>query len=139
MNRTYWRIIYLAVGAASLLFFSWTGQYLHATYPDKRSMEMGFRVMLRSRHLFILLVSLLEIGIGIYIRPTSRLMFRYVQSLSTGLLLIAHGLFIWAFFYEVDTHTIPQTPVVYWATYSLLTSSLLHSSVLFDRQPLSAC
>ena len=134
MNRNYLRILYLTVGIASVLFFAWTGDYLRTTYPDKVSMDMGFRVMLRSRHIFILLVSLLEIGMGIYIQPAKRRMYQIVQGLATGLLLVAHGLFIWAFFYEVSTKTIPQTPILHWATYCVLASIIVHGITLFDRQ-----
>lgn len=133
MNRNILRIAYLTIGMASLLFFAWTGHYLRTTYPDKQGMDTGFRIMLRSRHIFILLVSLLEVGIGTYIQPAERVFFRKLQSLATALLLLAHGLFIWAFFYEVSPRFVPDTPIVHGATYLVLASLVLHSLILFDR------
>lgn len=94
---------------------------------------MGVRVMLRSRHIFILLISLLDINIGLYVRPSGRTIIQIGQGLATFFLLMAHGLFIWAFFYEVSTETIPRTPVLHWATYCALAGVAVHGLVLFDR------
>jgi hypothetical protein len=128
----YLKVIYLFAGTASLLFFVWTGQYLNATYPTKEDMDMAYRVMLRSRHIFLLLVSLLEIGMGVYISSADRKVFILIQYAATLSLLTAHILFIYAFFYEVDVQYIPKTPVLHNATYLALFSIILHVSVSLE-------
>ncbi len=108
------------------IFFTWTGKYLQQYYPDKQNLEKGFRVMLRSRHIFLLLISLLEIGIGVYIQQSRNRVFLFIQCLATLLLVLAHILFSYAFFYEVDLIHVPQTPAVHYATYLTLASVILH-------------
>lgn len=127
------KIVYLTTGFALLLFFVWTGRYLRTTYPDKSQMELGFRVMLRSRHIFLLLMSFVQLGIGVYIRPAFAKILQYVQYVATLLLLIADALFIYSFFYEVDVTTIPQTPFMHQATYISLFAMVLHALVILDK------
>ncbi|GAB3992590.1 hypothetical protein GCM10028807_25790 [Spirosoma daeguense] len=126
LSRNLFRILYLTIGIGSILFFIWTGRYLRSTYPDKQTMDMGLRVMLRSRHIFILLVSLIEVGIGVYIEKATTSISLFIQWLATIGLFMAHGLFIYAFFYEVDPVYIPQTPIMHVATYLILGSLSLH-------------
>lgn len=127
------KVVYLTIGFALLLFFAWTGRYLRTTYPDKSQMEPAFRVMLRSRHIFLLLMSFVQIGIGVYIQLAYDKILRYAQYAATLLLLTANGLFIYSFFYEVDVTMVPRTPLVHQATYLSLAAIVLHSLVIFDR------
>ncbi len=126
IKNNYFSVFYLALGLLSLFFFTWTGKYLQQYYPDKQNLEKGFRVMLRSRHIFLLLISLLEIGIGVYIQQSRNRVFLFIQCLATFLLVLAHMLFSYAFFYEVDLIHVPQTPAVHYATYLTLASVILH-------------
>lgn len=126
------KIIYLTAGSAMLIFFLWTGRYLRTTYPDKSQMDMGFRVMLRSRHIFLLLMSFVQLGIGVYIQPAFNRILRFAQYGATLLLLLADYLFVYSFFFEVDVKTIPQTPLLHQATYISLAAVLLHVLVIFD-------
>ena len=134
IKKNYFSTIYLFIGLSSVFFFTWTGKYLRTFYPDKQNLEMGFRVMLRSRHIFILLVSLLEIGIGVYIHQCSRKIYLSIQWLATVLLFVAHLLFIYAFFYEVEIVNIPKTPILHYATYIALASLILHILTKFESK-----
>lgn len=126
LKLNYLATYYLGLGISSLLFFAWTGSYLSNTYPSKNSLDQTFRVMLRSRHIFILMVSLIEIGIGAYIKTSKGKLFLGIQLVASLLLTLAHMGFIYAFFYEVDTHYIPKTPIVHFACYLSLASLILH-------------
>jgi hypothetical protein len=134
LRRNYLKIVYLAVGLASLVFFAWTGRYLLAAYPQKEELEMGFRVMLRSRHIFLLLMALAEIGIGVYIRTSRKKFFLAFQLAATALIIAAHSLFIAGFFYEVAVETIPSTPLIHWATYLALGGVALHLVTIFEKK-----
>ena len=134
IKKNYFSTLYLFIGLLSLLFFTWTGKYLRCTYPDKHNLEMGFRVMLRSRHIFILLVSLIEMGIGVYIQQSTKMLYLSIQWLATILLVVAHILFIYAFFYEVEIIHIPKTPILHYATYFVLTSLILHLFTKFESK-----
>ena len=95
---------------------------------------MAFRVMLRSRHIFILLVSLIEIGIGVYIQQSTKMLYLSIQWLATILLVVAHALFIFAFFYEVEIIHIPKTPILHYAAYFALASLILHLFTKFESK-----
>lgn len=132
--ENYFSVLYLVFGFLGLFFFIWSGKYLRLTYPDKQNLELGFRVMMRSRHIFILRISLIEIGIGVYIQQSKKLVFVGIQWLATIFLAIAHSLFIYAFFKEVEIINIPKTPLLHYATYCVLASILLHVLTKFDRK-----
>ncbi|MEZ5429356.1 MAG: hypothetical protein R2747_24115 [Pyrinomonadaceae bacterium] len=134
MNRNYLKIFYLLAGIGGFLFFTWTGRYLLFSYPDKESLDMGFRVMLRSRHIFLLLFSLLEIGIGVYIRPAGGMILQGVQILATLLIISAHASFAYGFFYETAVETIPQTPVIHQAAYLAVAGIFLHLLTVFEKK-----
>ena len=134
MKRNYLKIFYLAVGLSSLVFFAWTGRYLLSAYPQKEELDTGFRVMLRSRHIFLLLISLAEIGIGVYIQTSRKFLFLAVQITATAFIIGAHALFIAGFFYEVAVETIPSTPLIHWATYLALGGSALHLLTVFEKK-----
>jgi magnesium-transporting ATPase (P-type) len=134
IKENYFSTLYLFIGLLSLFFFTWTGKYLGRNYPDKHNLEMAFRVMLRSRHIFILLVSLIEIAIGVYIQQSSKMLYLSIQWLATMLLVVAHALFIYAFFYEVEIIHIPKTPILHYATYFVLASLILHLLTKFESK-----
>src|SRR3712207_9021097 len=60
------RTLHLAVGAAVLVAFLLTGQYMD--YLDVRSGSLGetTRVMFRSRHIYVLLAGLVNLAVGAY-------------------------------------------------------------------------
>jgi hypothetical protein len=134
VNRNYLKILYLFLGIGGFIFFAWTGRYLRFSYPDKDDLDMGFRVMLRSRHIFLLHFSLLEIGIGVYIRQSAKRVFLIIQSLATVLLITAHALFVYGFFYETAVETIPATPVIHQAAYLAVAGIVLHLLTVFEKK-----
>ncbi len=127
-------IFYLFIGISGLLFFIWTGQYLLKKFPEKQQLDLSFRVMQRSRHIFLLLISLIEIGIGIYIQPVNRFFFILIQRIATSLMVCAHILFIYAFFYEIEVKWIPETPILHYATYLVLASLSIHFLTKFSTK-----
>ncbi|CAM3824959.1 hypothetical protein AQAU111925_07485 [Aquirufa aurantiipilula] len=122
ITENYFSFFYLLIGLSSLYFFTWTGKYLNTIYPDKHNLDTRFRVMLRSRHIFILLISLIEIGIGVYIQPCRTKFFLFLQWLTLLLIITSHLLFIYAFFFEVEIIHVPKTPILHYATYIVLAS-----------------
>jgi hypothetical protein len=58
--------------------------------------------------------------------------FILIQYMATFLLVAAHILFIYAFFYEVEVQHIPNTPILHYATYLALFSIILHVSVSLE-------
>lgn len=120
------KILYLSTGILTVLIFIATGQYLKHKFPNKEGMDLAFRVMQRSRHIFILLSGLVLAGIGTYFQSAKAQLFIIVQYIAFAILIIANVLFIYAFFYEVETHFIPKTPVLHYAAYLILAGVVLN-------------
>ena len=94
------RLVHLFVGAAVLLAFLLTGQYMD--YLEVRTGRLGetARVMFRSRHIYILLAGLVNLGVGAYFHYRERGWPRRVQLAGSALLLAAPALLLAAFFTE---------------------------------------
>ena len=60
----------------------------------------GLRMLYRTRHIFILLAGLLNLGIAAYVTFHPHLWRRILQATGSGLIVIASSLFVAAFFYE---------------------------------------
>lgn len=72
-------------------------------FHDPRVREMtdeGTRMMFRSRHIYILLAGLINLGVGVYFTDWRERWRRILQLAGSGFLLIAPLLMIGAFFYE---------------------------------------
>jgi hypothetical protein len=94
------KLLHLFVGAFVLVAFLLTGQYMD--YLDVRSGAMGetARVMFRSRHIYLLLAGLVNLGVGSYFVYRVRGWRRSLQLAGSALVLVAPGLMLAAFFTE---------------------------------------
>ncbi len=94
------RTLHLSAGAAVLVAFLLTGQYMD--YLDVRSGALGeaTRMMFRSRHIYVLLAGLLNLGVGayfVYREPGWR---RTAQLTGSVLVLVSPLMLLAAFFTE---------------------------------------
>lgn len=92
------------IGILVAIIFLLTGQYLDFYYPHMEGVSDGMRMLFRSRHIYILLAGLLNIGIGTYFSYQSKRWRKVLQLSGSVLLLLAPFLLIVAFFSE------PQLP-----------------------------
>ena len=92
--------LHLLVGAAALLAFLLTGQYMD--YLDVRSGAHGetARVMFRSRHIYLLMAGLVNLGVGAYFVRRGRGWRGGLQSAGSALVLLAPVLMLAAFLTE---------------------------------------
>ena len=92
--------LHLLVGAFVLVAFLLTGQYMD--YLDVRSGALGeaARVMFRSRHIYLLLAGLVNLGLGSYFADRGRGWRRSLQLTGSALVLVAPALMLAAFFTE---------------------------------------
>ena len=118
--------LHLWFGAFVLFVFLLSGQYMD--YLDVRSGAHGetARVMFRSRHIYLLLAGLVNMGLGAYFVYRERGWRRSMQLLGSALVLLAPVLMLAAFFSEpgepgLKRHfTLP-------AVLSLAAGTLLHA------------
>src|ERR1051325_4359635 len=92
--------LHLWVGAVVLLAFLLSGQYMD--YLNVRTGVLGetARAMFRSRHIYLLLAGLVNLGLGAYFSYRGRGWRRGFQILGSALVVVAPALMLAAFFTE---------------------------------------
>ncbi len=96
------RKLHLTVGLIGVVGFLLTGVYLRRHTPPMDELEPLTRLLLRSRHVYLLLSSLLNLGVGSYFVWSASLSRRAAQSVGSALILVAPCLVTAAFFLEAD-------------------------------------
>jgi hypothetical protein len=105
--------------------FLLTGQYMDKYYNHMDGVPDGTRLLYRTRHIFILLAGLVNLGIAAYFIFRPQLGRKILQLLGSALILIASLLFIAAFFYEPGLSNL-HTPLSHWGTYTITAGIFLH-------------
>ncbi len=93
-------IVHLVVGAAAFIAFVVTGKFMRIDFPDKGSIPPELRMLMRSRHIYILFSGLIHLVLGIYLQIGPQTWRRSLQYLGSLLLVISSGLLLWAFIVE---------------------------------------
>ena len=92
--------IHLIIGVVVFVIFLTTGKLMRVDFPDKDAIPQDLRLLMRSRHIYILFSALVHLCLGLYlqIRPqTWRRIFQYAGS---TVLIASSTLLVWAFFAE---------------------------------------
>ena len=120
--KTLHRIFGLLVIIAFLL----TGQFMDFQHPPVRELtDEGARMMFRSRHIYILLAGLLNLGIGVYFVYWKERWRKILQLTGSGLMIVATLMLIGAFFYEPPMKGLPR-PLTLPAIVALLVGVFFH-------------
>lgn len=69
-------------------------------FPDKEIIPQDLRLLMRSRHIYILLSSLIHIVLGVYVQIHAEIWRKVLQIFGSVLLISGSVLFVWAFIYE---------------------------------------
>jgi hypothetical protein len=117
--------LHLIFGLFLLVAFLLTGQYMNTYWNHMVGVPDGMRMLYRTRHIFILLAGLLNLGIGIYFNYGQQLWRKALQWLGSALIVTASLLFITAFFYEPKLENL-YTPLSHWATYAIVAGTFCH-------------
>jgi hypothetical protein len=117
--------LHLIFGLVVLVAFVLTGQYMDIYHRHLEGMADGPRMLYRSRHIFILLASLLNLGLGAYVAPRLERRRRALQWLGSVLITAATVLFVAGFFYEPGLEGL-ETPLSQRGAYAILAGTLLH-------------
>lgn len=119
------KLLHQTTGLLAVVVFLLTGQYLEIYYPDMDAVNDGMRMLFRSRHIYILLAGLVNLGIGTYFSYRRERWRRALQLTGSLLLLLAPFLLIAAFFYEPRLANL-QRMFTLPAIVCLLAGTLLH-------------
>ena len=116
---------HLIFGLLAVFAFLLTGKYMDHYLGHLRGMPDGPRMLYRTRHIFILLAGLLNLGIGTYFRPRELQERRIMQMLGSVFIVMATVLFVVGFFYE-PKFTDLETPLSHWGMYAIFAGTFLH-------------
>jgi len=116
---------HLFFGLAVVVIFLLTGQFMDRYHNHLVGMDVGPRMLYRTRHIFILLAGLLNVGIGSYFTARITAWQRALQMAGSVLIVMATVLFIVAFFYEPKLANL-YTPLSHKGMYAILTGTFLH-------------
>ena len=117
--------LHLIFGIVLFIVFTVTGKFMRVDFPDKEIIPQDFRMLMRSRHIYILLSSLINLVLGVYLQIHAETWRRIVQLCGSLLLFAAGALFVWAFVYETYT-TRHYSDISRYALYVSLWGTGLH-------------
>lgn len=120
---------HLLFGIIVFVVFLITGQFMDGSFPDKEAVSPEFRLLMRSRHIYILLSSFVHIILGLYLQISPQNWRKYLQISGSVFLTLGTVLLIYAFFYE--TYTTKQfSEASRFGLYTTLAGTAFH---LFSR------
>jgi hypothetical protein len=91
---------HLIFGLLLFVVFLVTGQFMRADFPDKEAIDQTLRILMRSRHIYILFSALMHIGLGVYLRPGCDKWQRIMQNAGSAILIVSSVLLVAAFISE---------------------------------------
>lgn len=126
--------VHLIFGVLVVIAFLLTGQYMDKHFHHLRGMADGPRLLYRTRHIFILLSGLVNLGIGAYFSYRGEVWQRAIQILGSLFILTASFLFAIGFFYEPNRGDL-RTPWSHYGMYAITAGAILHviSGMRSDR------
>lgn len=117
--------LHLIFGLVTFVVFLITGRMMRWDFPDKEIISQEFRLLMRSRHIYILFAALMNILLGVYLRISDNARRRYVQIFASALLFAGALLMIFAFFYETYT-TQRFSEISRFGLYASLAGTIFH-------------
>ncbi len=97
---------HLIFGLVLFVVFTQTGEYMRADFPDKEAISQELRILMRSRHIYILFSALIHLTLGVYFQLRIPIWRRAFQIGGSTILVISSGLLFSAF--VVETYTYQQ-------------------------------
>jgi len=91
---------HLIFGFLLFVVFAMTGAYMRADFPDKDSITPELRLLMRSRHIYILFSSFIHLALGVYLTIRPQTWRRILQYAGSFFLTLSSGLLLWAFITE---------------------------------------
>jgi hypothetical protein len=128
---------HLIFGLLLFVAFLLTGQYMDRFHEHLQGMSDGPRMLYRSRHIYILLAAMLNLGIGAYFGYRRESLHLTLQLVGSVLITIASVLFVYAFFQE-PVLTNLYTPYSRRGIFMLVGGTLLHLISSLGSKPANA-
>jgi hypothetical protein len=100
-KRVSW--FHLIFGILLFIVFTVTGRFMRVDFPDKDAISPELRVLMRSRHIYILFSALIHLVLGVYLRMSSDRRIRLLQYAGSLILVASSVYLVWAFITETYT------------------------------------
>jgi hypothetical protein len=94
------RYVHLIFGILMFAVFTITGRYMRADFPEKDAIPPEFRILMRSRHIYILFSALIHIGLGLYMQLRPLIVQKILQISGSAVLVYSSVTLVWAFAVE---------------------------------------
>jgi hypothetical protein len=91
---------HLIFGFLVFIIFVTTGKFMRVDFPDKDIIPQDLRLLMRSRHIYILFSAIIHLALGVYLQMRPQVWRRIVQYGGSAVLVFSSVLLIWAFFVE---------------------------------------
>ena len=91
---------HLIFGFIVFIVFVTTGKYMRVDFPDKDIIPQDLRLLMRSRHIYILFSALIHLSLGAYLQMRPQVWRRAFQYVGSVLLVMSSGVLLWAFIVE---------------------------------------
>ena len=111
-------------GLVGIIIFLLTGQYMAHIVGDMSQIADGSRMLYRSAHIYLMLVSILNLFVGFYMEPANILRMVKFQYLLSLLLLVSLVLILYGFFFESQNAS-PDRPLVSLGMFALFGAAVL--------------
>jgi len=92
--------LHLICGIILFIVFVTTGQFMRGDFPDKEIIPPELRILMRSRHIYILFSALIHLALGVYLQTSPKTWRKVLQMFGSIQLIGAGGLLIWGFVSE---------------------------------------
>jgi hypothetical protein len=116
---------HLVFGLLIFVVFLLTGQYMDKFHNHLEGVEVGVRLLYRTRHIFILMAGLINIGLGSYYTPRLGHWQRRVQLAGSLSLVLGTFLLVVAFMNEPRNRDL-ASPYTHLGAYLILLGISLH-------------
>jgi hypothetical protein len=99
------RRLHLVIGLAGVAVFLGTGLYMRARFPTLYASNEALRYMYRANHVYLLLASLVNVALGVYLLDADRGWRTTLSKFGSVLTLLSPAILCYAFFAEAPKGT----------------------------------
>ncbi len=118
-------LFHLIFGILIFIVFLVTRKFMRVDFPDKEIIPQDLRILMRSRHIYILFSALLHLLLGAVFQLDKQLWRKFLQVTGSVLLTLSSILFVWAFIDE-SYFTQHFSEISRWGIYLSLAGVLFH-------------
>lgn len=92
--------LHLIIGVVVFIVFLVTGRFMRLDFPDKEVISQELRILMRSRHIYILFSAFLHLLLGFYLLINQQMWKKLLQISGSILLIFSSVFLIYGFVYE---------------------------------------